>query len=183
MSASAFIPFCMYQSKFLATLDEDIFVQNMSFPVCTLFKPTLLEGQLCYKLDLQKESGQGKKNELLLLLDYNKELSIQPNVGSSDIDRSANMYLDTIDTEQFEAKIHINTLSNATKFGGGSYKMTVVKRMTTKPDFLKMPFKNRNCEVEEYKDCKTRNLIDNCKCVPWGVPCFKVSKNQPYFDL
>ena len=173
----------MYQSKFLTTLDDPIFVQNMSFPVCTLFKPTLLEGQLCYKLDLQKESGQGKKNELLLLLDYNKELSIQPNVGSSDIDRSANMYLDTIDTEQYEAKIHINTLSKAINFGGGSYKMTVVKRMTSKQDFLKMPFKDRNCEVEEYEDCKTRNLIDKCKCAPWEVPGFQVNISQPVFNV
>ena len=100
ISDSAFIPFCLYQSKFLANPDEPTLVEHMSFPVCTLFKPTLLQGQLCYKLDLKKESRQGKKNELLLLLDYNKELSLQPNVGSSDTDRSANMYLDTIDTDK-----------------------------------------------------------------------------------
>lgn len=172
--ASAFIPFCMYQSNFLATLDEPIFVGNMSFPVCTSFKPTLLEGQLCYKLDLKKGSDQGKKHELLLLLDYNTELSIQPRSGSSGIDRPANMYLDTVDTEQYEAKIHINTLSKAKDFGGGSYKMSVVKRMTAKLNFLKMSLKDRNCEVEEYEDCRTRNLIKKCKCVPWKVPGFQV---------
>ena len=165
----------MYQSNFVATLDEPIFDANMSFPVCTSFKPTILDGQLCYKLDLRKESGQGKKNELLLLLDYNKELSIQPSTGSSSTDKSANMYLHTVDTEQYEAKIHINTLSKATYFGGGSYKMTDVKRMTTKPDFLKMPLKDRNCEVEEYQECRARNLIQKCKCVPWEVPGFRVS--------
>ena len=147
----------------------------MTFPICTSFQPTLLDGQLCYKLDLKKESGQGKKNELLLLLDYNTELSIHPNLGSSGIDRSEEMYLDTVDTEQYEAKIHINTLSKATEFGGGSYKMTVVKKMTAKPDFLKMPLKDRNCEVEEFKDCKTRNLIEKCNCVPSELPGFKVS--------
>ena len=110
-----------------------------------------------------------------MLLDYNKELSIQPCTGSSSIDKSANMYLHTVDTEQYEAKIHINTLSKATYFGGGSYKMTDVKRMTAKPDFLKMPLKDRNCEVEQYEDCRTRNLIEKCKCVPWEVPGFQVS--------
>ena len=85
------------------------------------------------------------------------------------------MYLHTVDTEQYEAKIHINTLSKATYFGGGSYKMTDVKRMTAKPDFLKMPLKDRNCEVEQYEDCRTRNLIEKCKCVPWEVPGFQVS--------
>ena len=164
----------MYQSEFLATSGRSSNLQNMTFPICTSFQPTLLDGQLCYKLDLKSESGQGKKNELLLLLDYNTELSIHPNLGSSDIDRSGDMYLDTVDTEQYEAKIHINTLSKATDFGGGSYKMTVVKKMTAKPDFLKMPFKDRNCEVEEYEDCKTRTLIEKCKCVPWEVPGFQV---------
>ena len=115
-SASAFIPFCMYQSKFWVTSGVSKKHQDMSFPVCTSFKPTILEGQLCYKMDLQLPSGQGKKNELMLLLDYNKELSIQSNATSYDIGKSENMYLDTVDTERYEAKIHINTLSQMMKF-------------------------------------------------------------------
>ena len=40
--------------------------------------------------------------------------------------------------------------------------MTAVKRMMPKSDFLKMSLKDRNCEVEEYEDCKTRNLLKEC---------------------
>ena len=150
----------------------------MSFPICTSYKPIILEGQLCYKMDLQLPSGQGKKNELMLLLDYNKELSLQSNAASSDIDRSEDVYLDTVDTERYEAKIRINTLSRMMKFGGGSYKMTVVKRMTAKPDFLKMPMTDRDCTVEEYETCRTRKLLEKCDCVPVEVPGYQVG----YFE-
>ena len=40
--------------------------------------------------------------------------------------------------------------------------MTAVKRMMPKSDFLKMSLKDRNCEVEEYEDCRTRNLLKEC---------------------
>ena len=41
--------------------------------------------------------------------------------------------------------------------------MTAVKRVTSTSDFLKMPFQERKCEVEEYEDCRTRNLLNLCK--------------------
>ena len=126
-----------------------------------------------------EESGQGRKNELMLLLDYNTQLSLQPKAGSSDNVGTGNIiYLDTVDTERYEAKIHINTLSQMMKFGGGSYKMTVVKRMTAKPDFLKMSMKDRNCMVEEFEACKTRKLVERCNCVPGEVSGYQVSHFQ-----
>ena len=52
--------------------------------------------------------------------------------------------------------------------------MSVVKRMTATDDFLNMPLKERNCEVELYEDCRTRKLVEECDCVPWEVPGFQV---------
>ena len=72
------------------------------------------------------------------------------------------------------AKIQINTLSPYVGFGGGSYQMSVVKRMTASDDFLKMPLKDRNCEVELYEDCRTRELLKECNCVPWELPDYEV---------
>ena len=78
---------------------------------------------------------------------------------------------------QYEsAKIHINTLSPYVGFGGGRYLMTAVKRMTVKADFLKMPSKDRNCEVESYEDCKTKKLLELCNCVLWEVSDEQVKK-------
>ena len=56
--------------------------------------------------------------------------------------------------------------------------MTNVKKMKAKTDFLKMPLKERNCEVELYEDCRTRRLLELCKCVPWEVSGFQVGKSQ-----
>ena len=72
------------------------------------------------------------------------------------------------------AKVQIDTLSPYFNFGGGIYKMADVKRMTAKNDFLKMSLKDRNCEVELYKDCRTRRLFDHCSCVPWELARFQV---------
>ena len=57
------------------------------------------------------------------------------------------------------AKVHINTLSSFVGFGGGSYQMTAVKRITATDEFIKMPLKDRNCEVELYGNCRARKLL------------------------
>ena len=89
----------------------------------------------------------------MLLLDYNDDLSLQTlpkgdeseeNVAKENI----NFDMDVESIQHVSAKIHINTLSPYTGFGGGIYSMTVVKRMTATSDFLKMLWKDRNCEVE-----------------------------------
>ena len=72
------------------------------------------------------------------------------------------------------AKVAINTLSPYTGFGGGIYKMTDVKRMTAKKDFLRMPLKDRSCEIELYEDCRTRKLLEECNCVPSELLGFQV---------
>ena len=50
------------------------------------------------------------------------------------------------------AKIHIHTLASFEGFGKGLFTMTDVKRMTSKEDFLKMPLKDRKCNIESYED-------------------------------
>ena len=52
--------------------------------------------------------------------------------------------------------------------------MSDVKRMKAKEDFLKMPLKDRNCEVELYEDCRTKKLLEKCDCVPWELFRFQV---------
>ena len=127
---------------------------------------------------MKKLSGQGKENELMLLLDYNEDRSLQVSSNKKDNTGSANWTLNfgtaVESIEGTSAKVVINTLSPYTGFGGGIYKMTVVKRMTAKEDFLKMPLKDRNCEVELYEDCRTRRLLEECNCVPWELSRFQV---------
>ena len=162
----------------------------MAFPLCSSFVPTILEGQLCYKLDLKELSGEGKRNELLLLLDYNEERSLQTsfktanaytNVFLTNIKNKMKMSkeiinLDTTDKalQDVSAKVQINTLSPYVHFGGGIFLMTLVKKMTAKSDFLQMTLEERGCNVDLYEDCRTKMLVKECNCVPWELLSFQV---------
>ena len=152
--SSALIPFCAYKTN-LNFSGNSPFLADTTFPLCSSFLPTILEGQLCYKLTVNDTSGKGKKNELMLLLDYNEHHSLQvpghrfaQAFSNSIIRASSNETLD-LDTEvesieSSSAKIQINTLS---------------------------PYIG---EVELYEDCRTRKLFEHCNCVPWEVHSFQV---------
>ena len=173
--SSAFIPFCAYKTD-LNISKKSLALQGITFPLCSSFSPTVLEGQLCYELKLNDTSGQGKGYGLILVLDNNEDLSLHtsPNENRSEQFSKEKLNFKRKSIQGKSAKIQINTLSPYITFGGGSYMMTDVKRMTAKKDFLKMPLKDRNCEVELYDDCRTRKLFEECNCVPWEVPGFQV---------
>ena len=183
--SSSFIPFCAYKTD-LNFSETSPALNGTNFPLCSSFLPTILEGQLCYKLYPKKTSGQGKENELMLFLDYNEDRSLQVSSHKNDTVESSNGTLNfgtAVDSIQgSSAKVVINTLTPYTGFGGGVYKMTDVKRMTAKEDFLTMPLKDRNCKVELYEDCRTKKLLKECNCVPWEVPGFQVRSHPRNFS-
>ena len=167
----------------------------MALPLCSLFVPTILEGQRCYKLELKELSGKGKRNELMLLFDYNEDRSLQTSSKADEVDEYQfswktnyerrkkgwqwlewKMNLDTAveGLQGVSAKVQINTLSPFVHFGGGIFSMTDVKKMTTKEDFFKLPLKERGCEADLYEDCRTASLVKECNCVPWELPGFQV---------
>ena len=170
--SSAFIPFCAYKTD-LSIPETPVVMPGINFPLCSSFLPTILEGQLCYKLTLNDTSGQGKKNELMLLLDYNEDRSLKTSSNKKAVSKPSNQTLNfdtAVESVQGDsAKVQINTLSPYTGFGGGIYTMTVVKKMTAKDDFLAMSSKDRHCETETFEDCRTRNLLEECGCAPWEV--------------
>ena len=114
----------------------------------------------------------------MLLLDYNEDRSLQKSSSKDKFEESSGSTLN-FDTavesiQGLHAKVHIGTLSPYVGFGGGIYKMSVVKRMTAKEDFLKMPLVDRQCEVDLYESRRTRKLLGECKCVPWELPDYQV---------
>merc|ERR1711952_96065 len=50
---SALVPFCSYQGE-SNHLGRDIVTETDNMTVCDKFQPTILEGQLCYTLDVAK---------------------------------------------------------------------------------------------------------------------------------
>ena len=138
----------------------------------------MLGGQLCYKLSLNMTSKQGTENELMLLLDYNEDRSIQLLSEQKEIFEISNDELNlgtsAESLQMTEAKVQIGTLSPYIGFGGGKYIMTSVKRMSAKKDFLVMDLKNRKCNIELEEKCRARKLLEECKCVPWEVTEYQV---------
>ena len=120
----------------------------------------------------------------MLVLDYNQDryLQISPeNESVTDVHvakGTLNFATAVQSLQDISAKVHIGTLTPYTRFGGGVYTMTDVKRMTAKNAFLEMPFAQRICEVELYEDCRTRKLLEECNCVPWELPGYQVRKKE-----
>ena len=183
--SSAFIPFCAYKSD-LNFSENPLELPGLTFPLCSAFSPTILEGQLCYELKLNTTSGQGKRNQLMLVLDYNEDRSLQiSSEKEKAVDVRVSKGIMTFDdaVQSGQAKVHIGTLSSYTHFGGGIYTMTDVKRMRSTVAFLEMPLGQRNCEVELYEDCRTRKLLEECNCLPWEMPGSQVEISNPQISL
>ena len=119
----------------------------------------------------------------MLLLDYNQELSLRTSPFDQNLNPTSSNKLINYDNEiesrqGVSAKVRINTLTSYESFGEGLFTMTDVKRMTSKDDFLNMPFKDRKCNIELFEDCRTRKLLEECRCTPWAVPGFQVRIHQ-----
>ena len=94
----------------------------------------------------------------LLVLDYNEDRSLQTQSNKSkgnSLTSNSTINFDTAieSIQSSQAKVQINTLSQYVGFGGGIYMMYSVKKLTAQEDFLVMPLKDRNCDVELYEDC------------------------------
>ena len=168
-SPSALIPFCAFKSNL--TMESEDTHPNLSFPICTFFVPDILEGQLCYTFKLKESGGKGKRNGLMLLIDLNTHLNFEttPKIERTIEDKSK-LSLDTeLTRRDSSAKIQINAMSPFTAYGPGTYMMSSVKRMKATKEFLGMDEDVRYCKEETYEECRTRNLIENCQCVPWEL--------------
>ena len=72
MMPSSFIPFCALGNN-VSVVDQ------FSLPMCDVFQPKLLDGELCYQLnmrDIKADINQGPLGGLKLVLDYNEERNI-----------------------------------------------------------------------------------------------------------
>ena len=161
---SALVPFCSYQGNSSLLGQERQELENLT--VCDKFRPIILEGQLCYSLDIaklsKKKTKSGKSNGLFLLLDPNPYHlnAIEKNVKGSK-------------TEENSFKVFITTLAQYTTFGPGSYGMSTLKRMTGTESFKKLPTDQKKCLVHNREECQTQKYLDQikkeCKCIPWAL--------------
>ena len=174
LTPAALIPFCAYQTNMtlLGQTRKDI-----PFVVCSQFQPSVLEGQLCYSLKLDKQiwrkSGAGLKNGLILIIDPRKlrmGLEIQNKKEGNDAMINS-LNLESINTDQDNARIFIHTLSGFSDFRAGSYAMSALKLMTATDNFKDLLFEKRKCQIENFETCHVTKYIEKvsekCDCVPW----------------
>ena len=150
---SALIPFCSYQTD-SNLLGEQRLEMNMT--VCKKFEPTILEGQLCFSLDVSKVEKRPVREGLQLLLDSNPM-----EVRSQD------------ENSQGKMKVYIHTLAQYTAYGPGTYMLHAIKKMTGTKSFEDLPDQQKKCQVHDIEECQTKLFLDqvktSCDCVPWAL--------------
>ena len=159
---SALIPFCSYQGDSNLLGQERPELDNLT--ICDTFEPTILEGQLCYSLDIAKlgakRTNSGKLSGLFLLLDPNPYQlnNTEWNVRGSE-------------TGDQSFQVFIHTLAQYSAHGPGSYLMSALKKMTGTESFKKLPDNQKKCLVHNREQCQTQKYLDQvqreCKCTPW----------------
>ena len=161
---------------------------NMTFPVCNVSKPTVYEGRLCYKIDVEKRSRQtvyeGKESGLMLLIDVNSEKSMDIKTQDEDIGNKsvADVYLGRTRMKNKNlASIHIGTLAQYTGHGSGDYALTALKQMKGTKNFLAWPQDKRDCDLEKYEKCQIRGFLEGsmkCGCSPFQLLPAKGNRDQ-----
>ena len=175
---SALVPFCSYQGDYKQLGQERLELQNLT--LCDKFEPTILEGQLCFSLDVtlyeRKRTKTGKKGGLFLLLDPNP-YPLEPFYGSIKAARN--------DRESF--KVYIHTLAEHTAFGAGAYAMHTLKRIIGKPNFDQLPDSQKECQVQNREKCQTELFLaqvrSNCSCVNWALATENSNDKVVILDL
>ena len=160
----AFIPFCSYQGN--SSLLGQKRPELDDLEMCNKFESIILEGQLCYSLDIaklgEKATKSGKSNGLFLLLDpdpYQSHATEKNGKGTK--------------TGEQSFKVFIHTLAQYSTFGPGSYGMSSLKRMTGTTNFEQLPDHQKKCLVHNREECQTRKYLDQvqreCSCFPWTL--------------
>ena len=151
MLPTAFIPFCSYKSStlFLGEVEKDL-----EFTPCNGFQSTILNGQLCYSIDLgnltKAKSKTSKAEGLLMILDRG-----------------------LTNEQDGSFTLSVNTLDNFVDSRDGSYMMTSIKKIEATEGFMALPNHDKGCREESYHTCRNRkffeDLIEQCGCVPWNL--------------
>ena len=133
---SALIPFCSYKGD-TGPLGREISILHNE-PACERFEPIIIEGQLCYSLDVAKYTKKpamlGKRKGLFLLLDPNPYQFEKNGLG---------VEIEGNDKQSF--KVFIHTLAQHTAYGPGAYGMHALKSLISTDNFLQLPDGEKKC--------------------------------------
>ena len=168
---SALIPFCSFGSILKGKV-----IQNISFPVCDLFDPVVLDGKLCYQMEMTKKMPKEitvQRKGLTLIMDANTEKSLSKQIGRDDKKNLKSMDLQEASVETRNlVGVNIGTLAPYFAYGPGNYILSAVKQMSTTDSFLSMSKEKRECEKEKFESCQKRlfqERVKQCGCTPQSL--------------
>ena len=157
-------------------------INNFKFPVCTIFKPKILFGELCYQFDVNNIQGavkltSGPFGGLTLALDYNEGRRLagksEKEMTLEDKQRTLGEFEITADN-RFTAKIYIETLEPYTGYGAGRYVLNSVKEITGTEQYYNLAQKRKMCQIKEsVSECFERKFSSQisqvCNCAPFQL--------------
>ena len=149
----ALVPFCSYQGAMLGKKLRG----NQNLTACDKFQPSVLNGQLCFSLNLSQvvpsESKSGKQNSVTIVLDQPASLQL-------------------IDQKNLLASIHLDTLAGFSDNRPGKYHMINLKMMTGSDAFMSLSDSEKGCQLESYEECEREKIFAalqrDCKCTPFA---------------
>ena len=176
---AALIPFCAYQTNMTLLGQKP---EGINFTTCSQFQSVVLEGQLCYSLNLTslqaRKTKSGKRAGLVLLIDSGGQNNEEPQKEKVKVENTLD--LESSGADDHSPKIYLNTLSSFTDFRVGSYAMTSLKKMTGTDSFLKLTDAEKKCRKGTVEDCRAKKYLNTvqqkCGCIPWALRSALVSQ-------
>ena len=152
----------------MAILGENI--NGLDFPVCNAFKPTILDGELCYYLNMKDfisaesrpVSKAGRGEGLLLAIDNG--ISIRP-FDEKSIELKKDFIRTKSRSSGGKASFHILTLHRHEDSRPGVYTLTDLKQMAGTENFLSMPDDVKKCQIEQKEKCRSRRYVDKVQSI------------------
>ena len=175
LTPAALIPFCAYDGDMNITGQ---YVPGLDFPICNKFKPTILDGQLCYAIDMkdilkEKVTRPGRGFGLMLAIEQKAKNVEQASSHSFATSLKQGRLYTKIDIPDFSSSIHLNNLVKYTDSRAGLYKMSVLKKMTGTEGFLGLADATKGCHIEDQTECERKNYVEEvqkrCGCLPWSL--------------
>ena len=176
LTPGALIPFCGYSGNM-----EDMGqrIKGLDYPACNKFEPTILDGEVCYALDIKTalpsakgktQPGKGKS----IFLAINMETALAGQTMKSEVEYTNTSTFETGEViREGSVTINLGTLLRFTDSRPGLYEMTSLKQMTGTSSFLGLSDDQKRCQIEMQQSCYNRKYVENvqhhCGCTPWHL--------------
>ena len=150
-------------------------LKNFSFPVCDSFRPTLLKGKACYKLELNPimRTKEGIEGGLTLMIDQSKEKFVATPRSYENIEEEKMTIRLVKPSAESSAEIYFPTIASHTSSRPGSFLVDSLKKMTVTESFSKLPLNIKHCVEQKTEDCENDKLLEQsqseCGCLPWTL--------------